>query len=260
MLAADPMSRYQYLPLTPQEAYLLSRIDGVFDVEALLKIGGTSRGATAKTLYALLSCGIVEWKKEGVRLRRNRRGIRGAERRGPGAADAAHTRASELIKNTYRRIDWLTHYELLGVGPEATPEEIDQAYFERSRLFHPDLRHRADLAAFGKELDRRVRTPEDRERHPLRPREAPGIRRQRHRALPSPSRWPRRRRTPRRASIWRPRASSGPGSSSRRRTSTRPSRCCARRSASSPTTPSTASRWRRWSSRTPSGSTGASRT
>ena len=65
-LAADPMSRYQYLPLAPQEAYLLSRIDGVFDLESLLKIGGASRGATAKTLYALLSCGIVEWKKEGV--------------------------------------------------------------------------------------------------------------------------------------------------------------------------------------------------
>ena len=27
ILATDPMSRYQYLPLTPQEAYLHSRID-----------------------------------------------------------------------------------------------------------------------------------------------------------------------------------------------------------------------------------------
>ena len=28
VLSTDPMSRYQYLPLTPQEAYILSRIDG----------------------------------------------------------------------------------------------------------------------------------------------------------------------------------------------------------------------------------------
>src|SRR5262249_14092026 len=65
VLASDPMSRYQYLPLTPQEAYLLSRIDGVLDVESLLKIGGGSRGGTSKTLYALLSCGIVEVRKDG---------------------------------------------------------------------------------------------------------------------------------------------------------------------------------------------------
>ena len=66
MLATDPMSRYQYLPLAPQEAYLLSRIDGILDVDSLLKIAGTSRAAMAKILYALVSCGIVEWKQDGV--------------------------------------------------------------------------------------------------------------------------------------------------------------------------------------------------
>jgi predicted Zn-dependent protease len=35
---------------------------------------------------------------------------------------------------------------------EAPPEKIAEAYFERSRLFHPDLRHREDLAHFEKEL------------------------------------------------------------------------------------------------------------
>lgn len=154
MLAADPMSRYQYLPLAPQEAYLLSRIDSVFDVEALLKIGGTSRGATAKTLYALLSCGIVEWKKEGVVAPKEVAeggfaALNVEVQAQPSPRTPAH---SELIRNTYRRIDWLTHYELLGISPEATQEEIDRAYFERSRLFHPDLRHREDLAAFEKEL------------------------------------------------------------------------------------------------------------
>src|SRR6476646_3108000 len=67
VLSTDPMSRYQYLPLTPQEAYLLSRIDGILEVDSLLKIaGGASRAATGKILYGLISCGIVEWKKEGA--------------------------------------------------------------------------------------------------------------------------------------------------------------------------------------------------
>ncbi len=153
-LSTDPMSRYQYLPLTPQEAYLLSRLDGVFDLDSLLKIGGTSRAATCKTLYALLSCGIVEWKKDGAapRASDSRRGLESLNvevsaqpaERSPGHA--------ELVKNTYRRIDWLSNYELLGVHPNASLDEINQAYFERSRLFHPDLRHREDLALFEKEL------------------------------------------------------------------------------------------------------------
>lgn len=153
-LASDPMSRYQYLPLTPQEAYLLSRIDGVFDLDSLLKIGGTSRGATAKTLYALLSCGIVEWKKEGVpavvgQAKGGFEGLNVEVAAGPAERSPGH---AELVRNTYRRIDWLTHYELLGITPTATAEEINEAYFERSRLFHPDLRHREDLRPFEKEL------------------------------------------------------------------------------------------------------------
>src|SRR5215813_14709282 len=55
ILATDPMSRYQYLPLTPQEAYLLSRIDGILEVDSLLKIAGASRAATGKILYGLIS-------------------------------------------------------------------------------------------------------------------------------------------------------------------------------------------------------------
>jgi len=154
-LSTDPMSRYQYLPLTPQEAYLLSRIDGSMDLDSLLKIGGSSRGSTAKTLYALLSCGIVEWRKEGVALAEPQQSGTFDRLNVEVAAEALSKRApghAELVKNTYRRIDWLTHYELLGVKPDATPEQIQMAYFERSRLFHPDLRHREDLTQFAKEL------------------------------------------------------------------------------------------------------------
>jgi tetratricopeptide (TPR) repeat protein len=151
ILSSDPMSRYQYLPLTPQEAYILSRIDGRLDLDSLLKIGGTSRVATAKIVYALLSCGIVEWRKEGVAPQ----ATSGIEALNVEVAAQASQRTpghAELVRNTYRRIDWLSHYELLGVRNDAPVEEIHQAYFERSRLFHPDLRHREDLAHCEKEL------------------------------------------------------------------------------------------------------------
>jgi curved DNA-binding protein CbpA len=153
VLSDDPMSRYQYLPLSPQEAFLLSRVDGTLDLDALLKLGGASRAAAAKTFYALLSCGIVDWKSDRSVLSASA-GLEllNVEIRSQPAAAPISMGQSEMVRNTYRRIDWLTHYELLGVAPGASPEEIQEAYFERSRAFHPDLRHRPDLADCGKEL------------------------------------------------------------------------------------------------------------
>ncbi len=107
----------------------------------------------AKILYALVSCGIVEWKQDGVqRPASGRGGFHGLNVEVSAAPAERSPGHAELVKNTYRRIDWLTHYELLGVTREASPEKIAEAYFERSRLFHPDLRHREDLARFEKEL------------------------------------------------------------------------------------------------------------
>lgn len=165
VLAGDPMSRYQYLPLTPQEAFLLSRVDGTLDLDALLKLGGASRAAAAKSLYALLSCGIVEWKND-LSILPAAAGLErlNVEIRSQPTAAAIPPGHAEMVRNTYRRIDWLTHYELLGVGPGATPEEIQKAYFERSRSFHPDLRHRADMADCEKELTtvfQRLKTAHD---------------------------------------------------------------------------------------------------
>ena len=151
-LSRDPMSRYQYLPLTPQEAYVLSRIDGTLDVDGLLSIAGGTRSVASKVLYALLSCGLVEWKNDG-----------GAQRESVGTPStlnvevaneppAAPPGHAELVRKTWRRIDWLSHYDLLGVRRDASAEDVRRGYFERSRLFHPDLAHRADLAGLDKEL------------------------------------------------------------------------------------------------------------
>jgi curved DNA-binding protein CbpA len=151
VLNGNPMLRFQYLPLTPQEAYLLSRVDGVLDLDGLLKLGGASRAGSAKMLYGLLSCGVVEWKSEASVLP----AAAGLERLNvevtsqPPARTTGH---ADMVRNTYRRIDWLTHYELLGVSADATAEDIGKAYLERSRSFHPDLAHRPDLAECAREL------------------------------------------------------------------------------------------------------------
>lgn len=151
-LARDPMSRYQYLPLTPQEAYILSRVDGVLDVDSLLAIAGNTREAAAKTIYALLSCGLVEWRTDGARRRETTGNV--AILNVEIASEPPHrtTGHVELVRNTWRRLDWLSYYDLLGLSREASAEEVRRAYLDKSRLFHPDLRHRPDLAGLEKEL------------------------------------------------------------------------------------------------------------
>jgi curved DNA-binding protein CbpA len=151
-LARDPMSRYQYLPLTPQEAYVLSRIDGVLDVDSLLSITGGTKSVASKVVYALLSCGLVEWKTDG-----------GPKRETKGTPATLNVEVADqpivpspehagLVHTTWRRIDWLTYYDLLSIPRAASAEDVRRAYFERSRLFHPDLAHRADLAGLDREL------------------------------------------------------------------------------------------------------------
>lgn len=151
-LARDPMSRYQYLPLTPQEAYILSRVDGVLDVDSLLAIAGNTRDAAAKTIYALLSCGLVEWRTDGARKRQTTGNVAKPSVEVPSETPQRTAGHVEMVRSTWRRLDWLSHYELLGVSREATGGDVRRAYLEKSRLFHPDLRHRADLAGMEREL------------------------------------------------------------------------------------------------------------
>lgn len=151
-LSRDPMSRYQYLPLAPQEAYVLSRIDGLLDLDSLLAIAGASRMSAAKTVYALLSCGLVEWKTDAAGKRETVGTVATLNVEVTSEPPRSTPGHAELVRNTWRRIDWLSHYDLLGIGRDASAEEVRRAYFDKSRLFHPDLRHRPDLAGLSKEL------------------------------------------------------------------------------------------------------------
>jgi len=129
----------------PVEAnFLLSRMDGETSVRELLSLAPSSRLEAAKILYTLVYCGFVDLKPAPAVLSAV-----------PVAApDALEPRVGHraLIHGTYRRIDWLSHYDLLGVKSDAAAEEIDAAYTRLSTLFDPELRRRPDLANCGREL------------------------------------------------------------------------------------------------------------
>ncbi len=147
----------------PEEAnFLLSRMDGATSVKDLLSLTPSSRLEAAKILYTLVYCGFVELKPAPARTKTEPDGARTA-------IEEPRVGHRALVHSTYRRIDWLSHYDLLGVKTDAPPADIDAAYARLSKLFDPELRRRADLASCGRELTvlaRRLREAHETLSHP----------------------------------------------------------------------------------------------
>jgi curved DNA-binding protein CbpA len=52
---------------------------------------------------------------------------------------------ARLVWNTYRRLDWINAYEVLGVPENSQDADLRPAVHDRARLFHPDNVIRATL-------------------------------------------------------------------------------------------------------------------
>ena len=60
---------------------------------------------------------------------------------------------ARLVWNTYRRLDWINAYEVLGVPENSQDVDLRQAVHERARLFHPDNVIRATLGDASEALE-----------------------------------------------------------------------------------------------------------
>ncbi|MFN2632949.1 MAG: DUF4388 domain-containing protein, partial [Thermoanaerobaculia bacterium] len=58
----------------------------------------------------------------------------------------------EVVLETHRQLDWLSHYDLLGVSRKATAAEIEEAYRSRARLFDPSLKAHPELVDCWRQL------------------------------------------------------------------------------------------------------------
>ncbi len=144
------------LVLTADEAFLLSRIDGVTAFGLLVEMTRIDAGRAARCLSDWLAQGVVE-KVPG-----NRPGLRASSptpRPGvPGIEESLIDPDLDIDSDTQRRIlEFETklggsYHERLGVEPDADLRAIKRAYFELSREFHPDRFFRCELGPYTERL------------------------------------------------------------------------------------------------------------
>lgn len=169
------------LPLTPEDAFVLSRIDGSASEDDIAMATGLDVGVVRAALEKLANLGALRYETETsnvvARPVAPGRTTSGAFHIGPiietrSDSSDAHPAAAlydpaELdepvdlsqdmkrrILDTFHRLDLLSHYELLGIGSEVDKKAIKSAYFALVNYFHPDRYFGKNLGSFKPKLER----------------------------------------------------------------------------------------------------------
>jgi curved DNA-binding protein CbpA len=176
------------LPLSPQEAFVLSRIDGSVTESELVMLTGLDAEVVREALTRLASLGALSFVEpsragsgavanalgqSGVRISRPSGTLRigpivevraGEDPHHPAAAlyDPAEldeaveldTARKRRVLDVFYRLDTLTHYELLAVPAQADKKAIKAAYYELVNVFHPDRYYGKNLGSFKHKLER----------------------------------------------------------------------------------------------------------
>jgi curved DNA-binding protein CbpA len=136
VLHPDLLLRYQCVTVSPEEADALGRVDGVRHAEDVTRDAALlSRLAAVGLIQALPAHKAADVMPSG--------GVEGLNVDVAGVPPPTrlvemYESQARLVDTTYRRLDWSTLYDLLGVERDAPDEAVRRAVLERARLFHPD--------------------------------------------------------------------------------------------------------------------------
>lgn len=154
-------------PLSPSEAYLLSRIDGVIHERDLANLTGIPAADVKHAIDRMLLLGAIELVSDPSAAEESREeeppSWRGRELGGgsPPLYDPAELDEDvELtavqrrrILDLYYRLEDLTYYTLLGVTEADDKKVIKSAYYKLAPEFHPDTYFRKRLGSYKTKIE-----------------------------------------------------------------------------------------------------------
>jgi DnaJ-domain-containing protein 1 len=138
-----PLVRLEGVTLSPGDAFVLSRADGVLTAREILEITPLPRETVERSLLSLLCVGVVEWRAPHVLRDVNPNHTvalsREDVRRSLEARQAIETdgRLRE-IDDAFEGLSGKTHHGVLGVPSGASADQVRDAYQKLTRRFHPD--------------------------------------------------------------------------------------------------------------------------
>ncbi len=180
------------LPLSPAEAFLLSRIDGSVNERDLALMTGLAPDAVGAALDRLAQLGVVDFGATPVAAARSARpaspGTSSVAPRPspvPNIVEADSSRVpfgrsvgerasqtpplydpaeldeqvdidrdrKQRILDAFYRLDQLSHYEMLGVDEAADKKQIKSAYYALAPEFHPDKFFRKNLGTYKGKIE-----------------------------------------------------------------------------------------------------------
>ncbi len=129
------------------EGFLYSCIDGVLNLEDLADLTGLDDEAVSQIVERLVVLGAVRWPEDGAEHASNDSGVEMHEQ------VALPPEEQQYIRDLHLRLDELTHYEMLGLRPDAEKAAIRHSYFTLSKRFHPDSYFGKNLGAFKSQME-----------------------------------------------------------------------------------------------------------
>jgi len=165
-LAQDPALRSQEVNLTPDEGFIVSRIDGHETPKSIVNVSPLSETETVRTLLGLVEAGIVEAQDQppvespapSISYAESGRKVEpappppAATTEPPNQVVDAQESAKKVIEHLYEHYQSQDHWTVLDVKRGSSREEIDSAFREKSRLYHPENYHHIQDRGFQEKL------------------------------------------------------------------------------------------------------------
>ena len=185
-LSSDPLLRFQRISLSPTDGYVLSRVDGTLSAREVMQLIPLPVEETQKSLFGLLSTGVIEYLPVPKRPRPAVEPARPKGRAAGALPDSAvlaapapsapvpppaapvpppvaaapsvekappsDARRQEILE-AHAGLKTRSHFEVLGVARDATEGQVKEAYFRMAKRFHPDAHHDPALSDLRDKLE-----------------------------------------------------------------------------------------------------------
>ena len=155
-LAPDLSDQLQTIQITPEQGFILSRIDGHLTPREILALTPLDEQQTVLALTGLIASGLVCFNGDAAHDAKLDSSDRSEKH-----VDLARREKMREIEQLYRECAKQSPAEILGVGENAGLDEIKRAFRQKVLHYHPDRYHEIDDPDFRQKLSHLVAVATD---------------------------------------------------------------------------------------------------